>query len=57
MKRDLLPTSDIGMAVHQYASANESWVRTAVDLTGLSTIQFSWLMQLSDADLEELAAA
>ncbi len=54
--RDLQPTSDVGMAVHRYASS-KSWGRIDIDLTGLSPAQFAWLVKLTDADLEKLAAA
>lgn len=47
--------SDVGHAVHQYASAPEPLVRCAVDLTPLDGIQIDWLMSLSDADLAKLA--
>lgn len=51
------PVSDLGTAVHQYAAARDPYIRGAVDLTGLSTAQVTWLMSLSDADLERLASA
>lgn len=47
--------SDVGHAVHQYASAPEPMVRCAVDLTPLDAVQVDWLMSLSDADLAKLA--
>jgi hypothetical protein len=57
VKRDLAPTSDIGLAVHQYASSTKPGLRVDIDLTGLSLAQFAWLMQLSDDDLKKLAEA
>lgn len=47
--------SDVGHAVHQYASAPEPLVRCAVDLTPLDAVQTDWLMSLSDADLIKLS--
>jgi hypothetical protein len=47
--------SDVGHAVHQYASAPEPMVRCAVDLTPLDNVQIDWLLSLSDADLAKLA--
>ncbi|MBX3576206.1 MAG: hypothetical protein KF723_03280 [Rhizobiaceae bacterium] len=57
IERTHTPVSDIGAAVHQYASARDPYIRGAVDLTCLSAAQAGWLMGLSDADLERLAAA
>lgn len=51
------PVCDVGAAVHQYASATDPSVRSAVDLTGLRADQFGWLMGLADDDLRRLAAA
>lgn len=50
-------TSDVGMAVHQYASQPDPAIRSAVDLTGLSDAQTDWLLGLGDNDLQRLAAA
>jgi hypothetical protein len=47
--------SDVGHAVHQYASALEPLVRCAVDLTPLDAVQMDWLLSLSDADLAKLS--
>jgi hypothetical protein len=49
--------SDIGMAVHQYATAGDPGVRCAVDLEGLDLDQMGWLLSLSDGDLAKLATA
>jgi hypothetical protein len=47
--------SDVGHAVHQYASAPDPLVRCAVDLTQLDAMQMDWLLSLSDDGLEKLA--
>lgn len=49
--------SDLGRAVHQYATATDPGVRCAVDLQGLSMTQMDWLLGLSDDDLQRLATA
>jgi hypothetical protein len=49
--------SDIGQAVHQYASAEDPGVRCAVDLGGLDYQQMDWLLSLKDDDLRKLAVA
>lgn len=49
--------SDLGRAVHQYASADDPGVRCAVDLGGLDLDQMGWLLSLSDGDLQKLSAA
>lgn len=49
--------SDLGRAVHQYATADDPGVRCAVDLAGLDLDQMGWLLSLSDDDLQRLAAA
>jgi hypothetical protein len=49
--------SDIGMAVHQYASSEDPGVRCAVDLGGLDYAQMDWLLSLKDDDLRKLAQA
>jgi hypothetical protein len=49
--------SDIGMAVHQYAAAEDPGVRCAVDLAGLDYAQMDWLLSLKDDDLQKMAAA
>jgi len=49
--------SDLGQAVHQYASAEDPRVRCAVDLGGLKPAQMDWLLGLRDEDLCRLAQA
>jgi hypothetical protein len=49
--------SDIGLAVHQYASADDPGIRCAVDLAGLSRPQMDWLLGLTDEHLRKLASA
>ena len=54
---DAAVASDLGHAVHQYASADDPGVRCAVELGGLSHSQMDWLFALSDEDLRRLAQA
>jgi hypothetical protein len=49
--------SDIGLAVHQYASADDPGTRCAVDLAGLDRAQMDWLLSLGDEHLRKLASA
>lgn len=49
--------SDIGQAVHQYATAGDPGVRCAVDLGAMDLYQMGWLLSLSDSDLQKLATA
>jgi hypothetical protein len=49
--------SDVGNAVHQYASAEDPGVRCTVDLAGLDYQQMDWLLSLKDDNLRKLAAA
>ncbi len=51
----LKPTSEAGHTLYRYASARTSEERSTVDLQALSTEQQSWLLMLSDADLDQLA--
>lgn len=51
----LKPTSEAGHTLYRYACARTSAERATVDLRVLSTEQQSWLLMLSDADLEQLA--
>lgn len=54
---DHVRASDVGMAVHQYASQRDPAIRGAVDLGGLSPSQTDWLLGLRDDDLQRLAQA
>lgn len=49
--------SDLGLAVHSYASAVDPDVRCAVDLATLNQAQTDWLLGLRDEDLKRLAQA
>ncbi|MBU2145855.1 MAG: hypothetical protein KKD02_05870 [Alphaproteobacteria bacterium] len=49
--------NDPGRVVHQYASADDSGIRSAVDLSALSSAQMDWLLGLGDEDLRRLALA
>lgn len=51
----LKATSEAGHTLYRYACARTSAERATVDLRVLSTEQQSWLLMLSDADLEQLA--
>lgn len=51
----LKPTSEAGHTLYRYACARTCEERSTVDLSALSTEQQSWLLMLSDADLEQLA--
>jgi hypothetical protein len=48
---------DLGQTVYQYAAAEDSGVRCAVDLSGLSSTQVDWLLGLKNEDLQRLASA
>lgn len=54
---DEVRASDLGLAVHQYASADDPSVRCAVDLSGLNPAQTDWLLSLADEHLWKLAQA
>jgi hypothetical protein len=54
---DFAHASDIGLAVHQYASALDPAIRSAADISGLSAEQTDWLLGLREEDLQRLAAA
>ncbi|TPK91483.1 hypothetical protein [Mesorhizobium sp. B2-4-17] len=54
---DFAHASDVGMAVHQYASALDPAIRGAVDISGLSPAQTDWLLGLREEDLQRLATA
>lgn len=49
--------SDLGRAVHQYATADDPGVRCAVYLGTMDLYQMGWLLSLSDGDLAKLAQA
>ncbi|MGQ5718828.1 hypothetical protein [Pseudochrobactrum asaccharolyticum] len=51
----LKPTSEAGHTLYRYACARTCEERSTVDLSALSTEQQTWLLMLSDADLEQLA--
>lgn len=48
---------DRGQIVHDYAKADATDLRSAVDLSSLDTDQMSWLLGLSDSDLAKLTVA
>lgn len=48
---------EVGHTVHRYAAAEDSWVRSAVNLTGLDERQTDWLLGLREDDLRRLATA
>lgn len=48
---------ETGHTVHRYAAAEDPWVRSAVDLTGLDEKQTDWLLGLREDDLRRLAQA
>lgn len=50
----LKPTSKAGHTLYRYACARTCEERSTVDLQALSTEQQSWLLMLSDADLDQL---
>jgi hypothetical protein len=56
LSNDHALASDVGMTVHTYAAASDPYIRSAVDVSGLSPDQQDWLLLLSDADLQKLAS-
>lgn len=57
LSNDHALASYVGMTVHRYASTADPYIRSAVDISGLSPDQQDWLLMLSDADLGKLATA
>jgi hypothetical protein len=54
---DRAMASDVGLAVHQYASALDTAIRRAVDISGPTAEQTDWLLGLREEDLQRLIAA